>query len=315
MNVAHLYLLSHAAAMSRRHYNLPPLTTLSAFEAAARHLSFKEAAGELSVTPGAVSHQIKALESELGSALFVRKHRGVELTEDGQDLFEVLGSSFRQISKMLEKIRSGDSENPVTVGSTTAVAALWLSPSVIRFWQDYPHVKVNQMAQDKPFSDRPDIDFFIRYGRDVNSQLDHTKLYRDTLTPVCSPEMALELKGASLDDLVERRLIHLETQDNTWTTWPSWFHDLGYTGVVPVQSRVNSYALALQLARKGAGLALGWKRLIQPMLASGKLVALAEFSLPAPNNFYLVGRPDDQLTEGALALKNWLLDELSGGWV
>ena len=78
---------------------------------------------------------------------------------------------------------------------------------------------------------------------------------------------------------------------------------------------MNSYALALQLARKGAGLALGWKRLIQPMLTSGKLVALEEFSIPAPNNFYLVGRPDDQLTEGALALKNWLLDELSGSSV
>lgn len=301
--------------MSRRHYNLPPLTTLSAFEAAARHLSFKEAASELSVTPGAVSHQIKALESELGAALFVRKHRGVELTEDGQDLFEALGTSFRQISKVLEKIRSNDSENHVTVGSTTAVAALWLSPSVIRFWQDYPHVKVNQMAQDKAFTDRPDIDLFIRYGRDANAQLTHTKLYRDILTPVCSPQMAADLKGASLEDLVQRRLIHLETQDSTWTTWSSWFHDLGFSGAVPVESRVNSYALALQVARKGAGLALGWKRLVQPMLASGKLVALEEFSLPAPDNFYLVGRPDDQLSEGALALKNWLLNELSEGSV
>ncbi|WP_209507068.1 MULTISPECIES: LysR substrate-binding domain-containing protein [unclassified Ruegeria] len=301
--------------MSRRHYNLPPLTTLSAFEAAARHLSFKEAASELSVTPGAVSHQIKALEGELGAALFVRKHRGVELTEDGQDLFEALSASFRQISKVLEKIRSNDSENHVTVGSTTAVAALWLSPSVIRFWQDYPHVKVNQMAQDKAFTDRPDIDLFIRYGRDANAQLTHTKLYRDILTPVCSPQMAADLKGASLEDLVQRRLIHLETQDSTWTTWSSWFHDLGFSGVVPVGSRVNSYALALQVARKGAGLALGWKRLVQPMLASGKLVALEEFSLPAPDNFYLVGRPDDQLSEGALALKNWLLNELSQGSV
>ncbi|WP_209597179.1 LysR substrate-binding domain-containing protein [Ruegeria sp. HKCCSP351] len=301
--------------MSRRHYNLPPLTTLSAFEAAARHLSFKEAASELSVTPGAVSHQIKALEGELGAALFVRKHRGVELTEDGQDLFEALSASFRQISKVLEKIRSSDSENHVTVGSTTAVAALWLSPSVIRFWQDYPHVKVNQMAQDKAFTDRPDIDLFIRYGRDANAQLTHTKLYRDILTPVCSPQMAADLKGASLEDLVQRRLIHLETQDSTWTTWSSWFHDLGFSGVVPVGSRVNSYALALQVARKGAGLALGWKRLVQPMLASGKLVALEEFSLPAPDNFYLVGRPDDQLSEGALALKNWLLNELSQGSV
>ncbi len=301
--------------MSRRHYNLPPLTALSAFEAAARHRSFKEAAIELSVTPGAVSHQIKALESELNAALFIRKHRGVELTEDGTALFEVLGVSFLKVSKVLEQIRSGDSENHATVGATTAVAALWLSPSVTRFWLDYPHVNVNQMAQDKAFADRPDIDFFLRYGREPNSALPHTKLYRDTLTPVCSPDMAAELKGASLEDLTRRRLIHLDTQDNTWTTWSEWFHECGFTGNIPVQSRVNSYALALQVARKGAGLALGWKRLIQPMLASGKLVALEEFSVPAPSYFYLVGRPDEQLSQGALALKRWLLDEVNAGSV
>ncbi|WP_170428681.1 LysR substrate-binding domain-containing protein [Ruegeria arenilitoris] len=301
--------------MSRRHYNLPPLATLSAFEAAARHLSFKEAASELSVTPGAVSHQIKALETDLSAPLFVRKHRGVELTEDGEALYEVLGTSFLKMSKVLEQVRSGDSENHVTVGSTTAVAALWLSPSVIRFWQEYPHVKVNQLAQDTSFADRPDLDFIIRYGQEPNSSLPHTKLYRDTLTPVCSPELAAELKGASLGDLTQHRLIHLETRDNTWTTWPEWFHELGFTGNIPAQSRVNSYALALQVARKGAGLALGWKRLIQPMLSSGKLVALEEFSIPAPNNFFLVGREDEHLSEGALALKNWLLNEVQDGSV
>ncbi|WP_050603931.1 LysR substrate-binding domain-containing protein [Ruegeria sp. 6PALISEP08] len=296
--------------MSRRQYNLPPLTSLSAFEAAARHLSFKRAAVELSVTPGAISHQIKALEGDLGADLFVRKHRGVDLTEDGHDLLEVLGSSFRRISAVLEKIRNGDSENQVTVGSTTAVAALWLSPSVIRFWQEYPHIKVNQLAQDQPFTDRPDIDFFIRYGQQASASLTYTKLYRDTLTPVCSPEMARDLKGASLKDLAECRLINLETQDNSWTTWTSWFRDLGFQGDIPVQSRVNSYALALQMARKGAGLALGWKRLVRPMLSSGKLAALDAFTLPAPENFFLVGRPDDQLSDGARALKTWLLDEL-----
>lgn len=301
--------------MSRRHYSLPPLTTLSAFEAAARHLSFKEAASELSVTPGAVSHQIKALETELNTALFVRKHRGVELTENGSALNEALGTSFLKISKVLDQIRSGDAENHVTVGSTTAVAALWLSPSVIRFWQDYPHVKVNQMAQDKAFTDRPDIDFYIRYGRDPNSSLQHTKLYRDVLTPVCSPDLALELKGAGLEDLTRHRLIHLETEDSTWTTWPAWFHEFGFTENIPVHSRVNSYALALQLARKGAGLALGWQRLIQPMITSGKLVALEEFSIPAPNNFYLVGRQDEHLPAGAITLKNWLLTEVQEGSV
>jgi DNA-binding transcriptional LysR family regulator len=301
--------------MSRRHYNLPPLATLSAFEAAARHLSFKDAASELSVTPGAVSHQIKALERELATPLFTRKHRGVELTESGAVLLDVLGTSFLKISKTLEMIRSGESDDQVTVGSTTAGAALWLSPSVIRFWQDFPHVKVNQLAQDVPFTERQDVDLFIRYGRDPNSSLPHTKLYRDTLTPVCSPDMAAELQGANLEDLTQHRLIHLETRDSTWTTWPDWFQKLGYSGGIPAQSRVNSYALALQLARKGAGLALGWRRLIQPMLSSGKLVALEAFSIPAPSNFYLVGRPDDQLSEGALLLKKWLLDEVQNGSV
>ena len=78
---------------------------------------------------------------------------------------------------------------------------------------------------------------------------------------------------------------------------------------------MNSYALALQVARKGAGLALGWRRLIQPMLSSGKLVALEEFNVPAPHNFYLVGREDAQLSEGALALKKWLLNEVQDGSV
>ncbi len=296
--------------MSRRHYNLPPLASLSAFEAAARHLSFKVAASELSVTPGAVSHQIKALETELASPLFIRKHRGVELTEDGAALLEALGSSFLKISKILEQIRSGDSDNHVTVGSTTAVAALWLSPSVIRFWQDYPHVKVNQMAEDTYFADRSDVDFFIRYGKDPNASLPHTKLYRDILTPVCSPELAEELKGASLRDLTEHRLIHLATKHSNWTTWTDWFQALGFNESIQTQARVSSYALALQVARKGAGVALGWKRLLKPMLDSGKLVALEDFNIPAPHNFYLVERENDSLSEGALALKEWLLNEL-----
>jgi DNA-binding transcriptional LysR family regulator len=296
--------------MSRRHYNLPPLTTLSAFEAAARHLSFKSAASELSVTPGAVSHQIKALEEELETPLFLRKHRGVELTEDGAMLFDVLGSSFGRMSKALDKIRNKEEGDHVTIGSTTAVAGLWLSPSVIRFWQEYPDVRVNQMAQDLPFGHRSDIDLYIRYGRKNTSSLSHTELYRDTLIPVCSPEMARDLEGASLADLAQQRLIHLEANDSSWTTWPEWFGTLGHTGELEVAARVNSYALALQAARKGAGLALGWSRLVQPMINSGKLATVGSYSIDAPKQFYLVGLPDDQLSKGARALKSWLLAEI-----
>ncbi|WP_171241458.1 LysR substrate-binding domain-containing protein [Ruegeria sp. HKCCA5491] len=301
--------------MSRRHYNLPPLTTLSAFEAAARHLSFKNAAEELSVTPGAVSHQIKALEGDLGTALFQRKHRGVDLTEDGKALYEALSSSFTCISKTLGAIRNRASVEKVTVGSTTAVAALWLSPAVIRFWRDMPEVNVDQLSQDRAFRDRPDVDFFIRYGRDSDPSLTNTPLFRDHLVPVASPEVADRLIGARLDQLAAERLIHLESEDRSWTTWPEWFQQLGYSGTIPIESRVNSYSVALQLARKGAGLALGWQRLIQPMLQSGKLVTIGPHQLTAPNQFYLVGRPDEDLSDSARALKNWIIQEVQNGSV
>ncbi len=296
--------------MSRRHYNLPPLTTLSAFEAAARHLSFKNAAEELSVTPGAVSHQIKALEGDLETTLFQRKHRGVDLTEDGKALYEALSSSFGRISKVLATIRDQKSGGKVTVGSTTAVAALWLSPAVIRFWRERPEVNVDQLSQDRPFRDRPDVDLFIRYGKDSDPNLSHTPLYRDHLIPVASPEVAERLQGASLAELASERLIHLSSDDRTWTTWPEWFGQLGYNGTIPIESRVNSYSVALQLARKGAGLALGWQRLIQPMLQSGKLEAIGPHYLTAPNQFYLVGRPDEELSDSARALKMWILQEV-----
>ncbi|WP_170518656.1 LysR substrate-binding domain-containing protein [Ruegeria atlantica] len=301
--------------MSRRHYNLPPLTTLSAFEAAARHLSFKNAAEELSVTPGAVSHQIKALEGDLETTLFQRKHRGVDLTEDGNALYEALSSSFGRISKVLATIRDRKSGGKVTVGSTTAVAALWLSPAVIRFWREMPDVNVDQLSQDRPFRDRPDVDFFIRYGRDPDPNLMHTPLFRDHLIPVASPAVADRLAGADLDALAAERLIHMASEDRTWTTWPEWFKQLGYVGTIPIDSRVNSYSVALQLARKGAGLTLGWQRLIQPMLQSGKLVAIGQHYLTAPNQFYIVGRPDEDLSDSARALKSWIIQEVQDGSV
>ncbi|APG49063.1 LysR substrate-binding domain-containing protein [Phaeobacter porticola] len=295
--------------MSRRHYDLPPLTTLSAFETAARHLSFKNAAQELSVTPGAVSHQIKALEGELGVALFQRKHRGVELTREGQDLFEILATSFRQISRQLQKIRQNGEEDAVTVGSTTAVAALWLSPVIIRFWRDYPDLNIHQITQDRPFQDTREFDFFIRYGRDPNATLAHTAIYRDHLVPVARPDIAQDLAQSSLPDLAQQRLIHLQSASPSWTTWADWFHELGHKGDIAVGTRVTSYSVALQIARKGAGIALGWKRLVQPMLDSNKLAIVGAYNLPAPRQFYLVGLPEAELSPNAQKLKHWILAE------
>lgn len=172
--------------MSRRFYDLPPFTTLSAFEAAARHLSFKNAAVELSVTPGAVSHQIKALEGELGTPLFRRRHRGVELTPEGEALYETLASTFSQISRQLTRIRQIGDVDTVTVGSTTSVSALWLSPAIIRFWRDHPDISIHQITQDRPFQNARETDFFISYGKALNTTLAHTPIYRDELVAIAA---------------------------------------------------------------------------------------------------------------------------------
>lgn len=294
--------------MSRRHYDLPPFTTLSAFEAAARHMSFKNAAQELSVTPGAVSHQIKALEAELGKALFLRQHRGVQLTPEGEALFETLGAAFNQISHQLSRIRQIGNTQAVTVGSTTAVAALWLSPAVIDFWREHPDINVHQITQDRPFAQLRDLDFFISYGQTNDPGLEQTPIYRDELVPVAAPEVATQLQELSLEDLAQQRLIHLDSPSPTWTRWSDWFHGLGYKGEVRQGTRVTSYSVALQIARKGAGIALGWRRLVTPMIDSGKLEIVTPHTLPAPHRFYLSGPPDKELSESAHALKSWILN-------
>ncbi len=298
--------------MSRRYYGLPPFTSLTAFEAAARHLSFKSAAQELSVTPGAVSHQIKALESELSTPLFQRLHRGVELTSDGLALYETLSATFGQISQQLSRIRqSGDAET-VTVGSTTAVAALWLSPAIIQFWRQHPQVKVNQVTQDRVFQSLAGFDFVISYGKFEIPSVECTPLYRDALVAVAAPEVARALTGGTLEQLARSGLIHLDAENPSWTQWPEWFQALGYTGDLSTSTKVTSFSIALQIAQNGTGIALGWHRLVQPMIESGALAVIEPYAIAAPHQFYLAGLPHEDLSENARALKAWLIREAQG---
>jgi len=196
--------------MARRFYNLPPLRALAAFEAAGRHLSFKDAAYELSVTPGAVSHQIKSLETDLGTDLFLRKHRGVELTKEGNDLFVTLNGAFLKISGSLDSIRNEHLGGFVTVGSTSAVASLWLAPTVNSFWRAHPEVNVNQIIRDRGASLYERLDMFIRYGKDKDDRLSQIALYRDKLVPIAHPERAQKLAGQPLDILAQQPLIHFD---------------------------------------------------------------------------------------------------------
>jgi LysR family transcriptional regulator, glycine cleavage system transcriptional activator len=296
--------------MARRYYNLPPLNTLASFESAARNLSIKDAAQELNVTPGAVSHQIKALEGELGIELFERKHRGIGLTENGQRLFVSLQRSFSDISGTLSHLRRESTDLSVTIAATTAVSSLWLTPRLSRFWKEHGNIPVNQMLSDYAPKQGERVDLRVKYGQSKDTSKSHHKLFSDHLLPICSPTLAKQFAGSELADLARLPLIHNEVDDESWTTWESWFRQLGYTGDIEAGLRVNNYAIALQAAQDDAGIVLGWQRLVRPLLEQKKLIPLGPHVLTAPHSFYIITDPEEMLSENTKILKNWLLDHI-----
>ena len=294
--------------MTSRHYNLPSLSALAAFEVAARHLSFKNAANELNVTPGAVSHQVKALEHELNSTLFHRQHRGVELTQTGNELFISLQQSFSNISVTLDQIRQPNTDDAVTIGATSAVSSLWLTGALVEFWKKNPNITVNQNVSDNVFLEQNRPDLIIQYGANTDKTLQHHVFYRDELIAVCSPKLADDRHHISLEALANQPLILLQSNVLNWTTWQNWFSALGYDGDIQKGFSVNNYTIALQAAQDDRGIVLGWKRLIRPLLSAGKLVQIGTHSIDAPNQFYIISNTDTQISTNTKLLRDWLID-------
>lgn len=292
--------------MARAFYDLPPMTTLVAFEAASRHGSFKTAAAELNVTPGAVSHQIKALESELGVALFERVHRGVMLTEEGQDLFTAVQGAFQGMSRSLAQIKRSETERALTVAATTAVSALWLTPRITRFWRERPDIRVNQVVSDtRVEGSGPDL--IIEYGKATGRIGATRKLFTDVLVPLAAPDFVASRPMPELAALAAMPLIHMTAPNTTWTTWKHWFAALGYDGPLARGTRVNNYMIALQAAQDGVGVVLGWKRLVAPFLEDGSLAVFGGYELPAPSSFYITRSPKSAGEESVDLLERWLL--------
>lgn len=296
--------------MPSKHYNLPPMTTLLAFEAAARHRSFKNAAAELNVSPGAVSHQIRALENELAAVLFERRHRGVELTHSGELLFTACRDCFTNVSAAVAQVRAMGENKAVTIGATSAVSSLWLTPRLTAFWKEHGDIRVNQHISDSPDPLGAVVDLQIRYGIPEQKSATDYPLFVDYLMPLCSPAFAECHSDTSLEALAAMPLIHLDAFDTNWTTWRRWFDELGYSGTIGAGQSVNNYAIALQFARDDIGLVLGWQQLVQPLLKSGFLVPLGSQVLRAPAAFFIAAPPNELLMENTRILRDWLLDSV-----
>lgn len=290
--------------MSRRPYDLPSLHALAAFEAAARHGSFKAAAAELNVTPAAISHQVKALETDLARPLFDRHRRGVELTEAGRSLFAALRQAFERMSDGVGALRRAGLDGAVTVRATTAVSSLWLTPRLGQFWKSHGRIAVNQVVTDLPAGpERADLE--IVYGRMDDTDTACRRLFGDRIVVLAAPGVVGAEEADALDRLARLPLIHLDAADGTWTTWRAWFDALGHRGPIADGVSVTTYTIALQVAQDGAGLVLGWERLTRPLIEAGRLRRIGGHALPAPFDFYI--RDRGPLSRRAALLRDWLV--------
>ncbi|WP_411036982.1 LysR family transcriptional regulator [Shinella sp. BYT-45] len=269
-----------------RPYDLPSLTALACFEAAARKASFKDAAQEMNVTPAAVSHQIKALETDLGCSLFVRRSRGVELTEKGAFLFLSIRRGFEAISDTVAQIRDRRETVDVTIRTTTAVSSLWLTPKISAFWKIYPAVTVSQITSDVPGVSGP-CDLSIHYGDPDENGVEHRILFQDRIVAMGTSAFAAQYRITSVEDLLKVPLIHMSNEENGWTTWADWFQALGRGAPKGRSFYVNNYMIALQAAQDDVGAVLGWDGLVKGVMDAGRLVPLVPETVASPVPFHL----------------------------
>lgn len=291
-----------------------PLNALRAFEAAARHLSFAQAAQELGVTPAAVSQQVKRLEQRLGQPLFLRLNRAVRLTEAGQRLSAPLGMLFIQMSDLVE---SAVQTLPVLeVTAMPSLATKWLAPRLARFNAVCPDYQVRVSGTDLlvDFSRQP-IDVGLRYGKGLYEDLFSEKLADVVAFPVCSPSFAEAYRErlSAPNGLTTVPLIHDESSvaDPGLPTWPRWF---AHAGITTAQIRrilvFESTHMALDAALAGQGVALGLSLLVDDDLRLGRLVRLADTDLPSAFAYWLVCRRDKAEQKGVRAFRDWLKAEL-----
>jgi LysR family glycine cleavage system transcriptional activator len=291
--------------------HLPPLSALRAFEAAARLVSFSRAADELHVTPAAVSHQIHALEQDLGVKLFNRLNRSIELTASARVLLPGLTEAFAGIQSSVRRLRAHNDTGTLTVTASPSFAAKWLVLRLHRFQEQCLDVDVRISATDDLVDlTKGDFDIAIRYGTGNYPGLEVELLFTNEVFPACSPQLLAN--GPPLrtpDDLPLHNLIHDQAveRDPLVPTWPMWLKAAGVKNVPAATGlSFNNMHLAMDAAIAGHGVVLAQSTIAAADLAAGRLVRLFSLALPDQFAYYIVTAPGTLERPKIRAFRDWL---------
>jgi LysR family transcriptional regulator, glycine cleavage system transcriptional activator len=295
---------------------LPPLGSLRAFEAAARHMSFREAANELGVTPTAISHQIRILEDTCGQPLFRRRPRPLELTSAGERLFPVVRSGFDTFASAIASASPRVGHKRLRVTSPNAFASRWLVPRLPRWREAFPKIPLEIIGTDTVLDlHAGEADIAIRYARRMPLDLSGKEIFRDTFFPVCSPELLMR-GGQRIEraaDLLHYPLIHFDwmSRDRDAPTWSRWLATArSIDPAIPESNKVWDLSFreelhAIDAVAAGQGIAIFSDIVVGRELASGVLVRAHDLSLPG-YGFYVVHVPNHPEQPSIEAFSAWL---------
>jgi len=306
----------------------PPLNALRAFEAAARHLSFKLAARELHVTPGAVSHQVKQLEEHVGAALFRRLTRALELTPVALAMLPKVRAGLDALHVAVQRARERDGMRPLTVISPPNFAARWLMPRLSRFTDAHPDIELHLASRqsmvdtgglaDAALEAANDASVespvaMVRFGsgRYPGARVD--EVLSAVYVPVCSPRL---LKGDHAlrrpEDLKHHVLLHDDTvvDEGARPSWGDWLQSVGVTDIDATRGpHFSDAALAMDAAVEGMGVTLAIKSLLATEIESRRLAVPFDIAAPTGYSYYLVTPESASENAEVSTFRSWLLAE------
>jgi len=294
---------------------LPPLNWLRTFEAAARHLNLTKASMELNLTQAATSQHIKGLESQLGTTLFRRLPRGLELTDAGKAYLPVVHECIRRLTTATDEIFGQGKTRLLTVKASLVFFTTWIAPRLPSFCAQYPDVGVRftsniWLARD---NSAHDSDMEIRYGKGVWPGFDADRLSWDELFPVCSPHLASTLGSidqadlGACEQLSKQTLLHVIGYEEGWGHWldQAGLSYMTFSHEVQFDTLIS----ALEVAKHGGGFALGRTSLVEDMLEKGLITAPFGQKVPTAEAFYLLRPSNKYIHPHAEIFRGWLVDE------
>ena len=293
---------------------LKHLNNLRSFESAARHQSYSKAAGELFVTQAAVSQQMRQLETSLGTRLFSRSGRKMQLTNSGEKLYQATHQAFDILLKGFNSIQAEDIAGSLTITSTQAFTSLWLMPRLYRFSVKHPEIKIRVLSSNGIEDLRQGhIDLAIRFRTTLDSEICDEMVYEfvgeDHVYPACSPQLAKEMNFQKPQDILKCWLVSLEHEGTI--NWPTWFKQASIDNYQKhiKWTQVSSGDMALSAVLSGHGFTLASQALFSQYVDPGQLVIPFDIKHPVSFKRYYVYDPNSAKKARLDVFLAWLKEE------